>query len=555
MRRLLVFCALLTPGAWAQACPNAGVGFQTVMLGASRVAVWYPSSAPEAHYAYFDRLAGSVALNGAPAACSGLPLVVFSHGYGGCGTQSVFITEELARRGFVVAAPDHADATCSAAGTGSGEPTVSQAPFTQPETWSDQSFANRRADVVSVINGMLASAVFGRLIDPHRIAGMGHSLGGYTMLGMAGGWQSWFDPRIRAVVLLSPYSQPFLAKSTLGGVRVPVQYQGGTLDLGVTPWVERTEGAYDQTPPTKFFLNLRLAGHFVWTNSTCTSAGTVAECLRTSSNAALINTHTQAFLDHYVRGLDAPLLWERGAGLAEYRRESALRVVNAAGFQEGRAAPSSIATLYSEGFAELPAGGIQAPDPLRLPAELGGVEVRLIDSAGAQRTAPLYFVSPVQVNFVMPAGMAAGMARVEVRSAGTAWGRGVVTVAEAAPGLFFAAVRGSNLAVGHAVYVRTDGPAWEPLVAAGGANAVDVRAGEVYLVLYGTGMRAGAASARAAIGGVSVAVLYVAAQSEFAGLDQVGLGPLPSALAGRGAVPVAVEIAGQAANAVEVAIR
>ncbi|HXW63895.1 MAG TPA: hypothetical protein VEK74_02335 [Burkholderiaceae bacterium] len=40
-----------------------------------------------------------------------VPLVVFSHGDLGCALQSVTLTEELARNGYVVAAPDHADAT------------------------------------------------------------------------------------------------------------------------------------------------------------------------------------------------------------------------------------------------------------------------------------------------------------------------------------------------------------------------------------------------------------------------------------------------------------
>jgi len=39
-----------------------------------------------------------------------VPLVLFSHGLGGCALQTIFFTEELARHGYVVAAPDHADA-------------------------------------------------------------------------------------------------------------------------------------------------------------------------------------------------------------------------------------------------------------------------------------------------------------------------------------------------------------------------------------------------------------------------------------------------------------
>ena len=61
---------------------------------------------------------------------------------------------------------------------------------------------------------MLASADFGPLIDPARIAGMGHSHGGYSIQGVAGGWASWTDPRIRAALLFAPYSEPFMVQES-----------------------------------------------------------------------------------------------------------------------------------------------------------------------------------------------------------------------------------------------------------------------------------------------------------------------------------------------------
>src|ERR1700733_2124126 len=46
---------------------------------------------------------------------AGFPVVVFSHGFGGCNTQSVFLMEALANAGYLVVAPNHADASCGAA--------------------------------------------------------------------------------------------------------------------------------------------------------------------------------------------------------------------------------------------------------------------------------------------------------------------------------------------------------------------------------------------------------------------------------------------------------
>lgn len=42
-----------------------------------------------------------------------LPIVVFSHGFHGCATQSCFLMTALASAGYLVVAPNHRDATCN----------------------------------------------------------------------------------------------------------------------------------------------------------------------------------------------------------------------------------------------------------------------------------------------------------------------------------------------------------------------------------------------------------------------------------------------------------
>src|SRR5712671_5180554 len=107
-------------------------------------------------------MAGSVVVNGRPDNCI-RPLVVFSHRYGSCGTRYAFITEQLARSGYIVAAPDHDDATCSSSGAASTD--SPPPPPGAPETWTDQSYTDRRADIVKTIDGLLASPMFGSSID------------------------------------------------------------------------------------------------------------------------------------------------------------------------------------------------------------------------------------------------------------------------------------------------------------------------------------------------------------------------------------------------------
>jgi len=103
-------------------------------------------------------------------------------------------------------------------------------------------------------------------VDAGRVGVAGHSLGGYTLLGLAGGWPSWKDPRVKAVLALSPYSSPYLSKEQLGNLNIPVMYQGGTRDSGITPTVKKGGGAYDRSVKPKYYIELDGAGHFAWTN-------------------------------------------------------------------------------------------------------------------------------------------------------------------------------------------------------------------------------------------------------------------------------------------------
>src|SRR5215470_5109911 len=158
-------------------------------------AVWYPTTAAPTDYQYVPNFHGQVALNGPPSPVCGkpVPLVVFSHGDLGCGIQSIFITEELARHGYVVAAPDHADASICHTLPGSQPTPVSQPDIFKPQDWNETSRVDRRNDLAAVIDELLTNAEFRAVIDPASIGAMGHSLGGYTVVGLAGGWSSWLD--------------------------------------------------------------------------------------------------------------------------------------------------------------------------------------------------------------------------------------------------------------------------------------------------------------------------------------------------------------------------
>ena len=70
-------------------------------------------------------------------------------------------------------------------------------------------------------------------------------------------------------------------------------YQGGTLDMGITPFVAKANGVYDQTRPPKYYIELDGAGHMAWTD------------LLSTYHAAILD-YTVAFFDRYLKSKPFP---------------------------------------------------------------------------------------------------------------------------------------------------------------------------------------------------------------------------------------------------------
>jgi predicted dienelactone hydrolase len=138
------------------------------------------------------------------------------------------------------------------------------------------------------------------------VALAGHSLGGYTVLGLAGAWPSWKIDGIKAVLALSPYCSPYLKNGKLDAINVPVMYQGGTKDIGITPFVKRNGGAYDVTNGQVYFVEFNDAGHFAWTD------------LKADFQES-ITFYSLAFLDKHVKGNSKVELTKKRADVTDLR--------------------------------------------------------------------------------------------------------------------------------------------------------------------------------------------------------------------------------------------
>jgi uncharacterized protein (TIGR03437 family) len=237
----------------------------------------------------------------------------------------------------------------------------------------------------------------------------------------------------------------------------------------------------------------------------------------------------------------------------------AVSFVSAASYAGPALAPDSIASGFAPGIAPITAAAETGP----LPTSLGGVSLRLTDSANKAHSVPLFFVSPAQINFEVPAGAAAGPATISVFRGPQLMFSGSTLISATAPAIFTANSDGRGVAAAIAVHAKPDGSqSWQyvfdPEVAYGSRAPAPIRMGladeTAFLLLFGTGIRGcrQLSSVRATIAGIPAVVEYAGPQSDFAGLDQVNI-RIPRDLP-NGEAEVVLTVEGQRANIVTVSI-
>jgi uncharacterized protein (TIGR03437 family) len=234
---------------------------------------------------------------------------------------------------------------------------------------------------------------------------------------------------------------------------------------------------------------------------------------------------------------------------------------SAASFSGTELAVESIAASFGQDLAT----ATEVATAIPLPTTLAGASVRVRDSAGTERAAPLFSVAPGQINYLIPPGTANGMVDISVVRNAMVIAVGAARIVMVAPGLFAANANGQGVAAATVLRRRADGSEiFEPVARFDQAQnrfvAVPIDLGpqtdQVFLILFGTGIRhrSSLSAVSLTIGGTPAEVVYAGPQGQFVGLDQVN-GRIPRSLAGRGEVDVALAVDGRTANTMRISIK
>ncbi|MCP5432725.1 MAG: alpha/beta hydrolase [Alphaproteobacteria bacterium] len=267
----------------------------------------------------------------APSEGDGLPLVVFSHGFGETMATYAHLATHWASYGYAVIVPNHAGTDREAMlGVRAGKP-----PAPVP-------FSARPADLSHIVDVLAAGEgpdlVRGR-IDLGRVGAGGHSMGSTTALvtiGMTmageGARASYADPRFRCAVAMSVQIGSAAGKTgeasaaalergidadSWSAIEKPAMVMMGTKDRGYgvlakDPGLRRV--SYDRMPPgEKYLVNLVGAQHHAFTDTDPWYGGDA----RDPRHYALVFQATTAFYDACLRDDAQARAWLHDLTLAK----------------------------------------------------------------------------------------------------------------------------------------------------------------------------------------------------------------------------------------------
>lgn len=211
-----------------------------------------------------------------------------------------------------------------------------------------------------------------------------------------------------------------------------------------------------------------------------------------------------------------------------------LRVVNAASLVSNTSlAPGSIITIFGENLAK---GVASVSNPALPPNSLSGATVTV---GGV--IAPLFFVSPTQINAVLAASTPLGPQTLTVTSATGTFSTTITVDKAAPPGIFSLFGTGTR-----------DGAIINAITFKLGAFSTKTGNVTTFLAIFATGLDL-STPPTVTIGGVPATIQFAGAAPCCVGLQQINI-IIPDSLAGAGRVPVVLHSGGKSSNTVQVVI-
>lgn len=195
------------------------------------------------------------AASNAPVAEGQYPLVIISHGSGGSPLACRDLASALAKSGYIVALVEH---------PGDNRNDNSR-------SGSVGILVDRPMHVSQVIDALEREPFLTSHLRPGPVAVVGHSMGGYTALALAGG-QPWTGPgqklevasdsRVQALVLLAPAASWFVPNDSLEKIRLPILLYSAEHDRITPRWQAQLVQDLVPDPALVTFKIVRNGGHF-----------------------------------------------------------------------------------------------------------------------------------------------------------------------------------------------------------------------------------------------------------------------------------------------------
>ncbi len=194
----------------------------------------------------------------APIASEQYPLVIISHGTGGNHIAYLSIAQFLAERGYVVAMLQH----------------YKNHYLDNSLENTDENLIYRPRHISLAVDTLKDNSFFSSHLDEEQTAIIGHSMGGYTGLAIAGGQvsneakksiETKKDQRVKALVLLAPATFWFAKPGSLKDVNIPILLFSAEHDAPLPPNWHQTYSKVVLDQVKEKYIDFRYienSGHF-----------------------------------------------------------------------------------------------------------------------------------------------------------------------------------------------------------------------------------------------------------------------------------------------------